>query len=85
MEQEKEALELLIRARDLSPDHPTAYTHLGKIYLKLKDFKSAKESFQTAIQINPFNPEVHLGLAEAYEALGDKDRWLERKGESPRN
>ena len=62
----------MIRARDLSPDHPTAYTYLGKIYLKHKDFKAAKEAFQTSIQINPFNPEVHLGLAEAYEMLGEK-------------
>ena len=72
IEREKEALELLVRARDLSPDHPTAYTSLGKIFLRKKDFKSAMESFQTSIQINPFNPEVHLGLAEAYEMLGDK-------------
>ena len=79
LDQEKEALELLIRARDLSPDHPTAYTYLGKIYLKHKDFKSAMESFQTAIQINPFNPEVHLGLAEAYEMLGDKERGLKER------
>ena len=75
----KDALEFLIRARDLSPDHPTAYTHLGKIFLKQKDYPSAMESLQTAIQINPFNPEVHLGLAEAYEALGDKDRGLKER------
>ena len=74
LDQEKEAQELLIRARDLSPDHPTVYTTLGKIYLKQKDLKSAMESFQTVIQINPFNPEAHLGLAEAYEILGEKER-----------
>jgi tetratricopeptide (TPR) repeat protein len=79
MEREKEALELLVRARDLSPDHPTAYAHLGKVFLKQNDFKSAMESFQTSIQINPFNPEVHLGLAEAYETLGDKDRGLKER------
>jgi tetratricopeptide (TPR) repeat protein len=74
LNQEKEAQELLIRARDLSPDHPTVYTTLGKIYLKHKDLESAMESFQTVIQINPFNPEAHLGLAEAYEILGEKER-----------
>jgi tetratricopeptide (TPR) repeat protein len=74
LDQEKEARELLIRARDLSPDHPTVYTYLGKIYLKQKDLKSAMESFQTVIQINPFNLEAHLGLAEAYEMLGEKER-----------
>jgi len=79
MEREKDALELLVKARDLSPDHPTAYTNLGKIYLKHKDFKSALESFQAAIQINPFNPEVHLGLAEAYEMVGDKADGLKER------
>lgn len=72
LDREKEALEFLARARDLSPDHPTAYAYLGKIYLRQKEFKSAMESFQDSIQINPFNPEVHLGLAEAEESLGDK-------------
>ncbi len=72
MDREKEALELVVRARDLSPDHPTAYAYLGKIYLKQKNFKPAMESFQDSIQVNPFNREVHLGLAEAYESLGDK-------------
>jgi tetratricopeptide (TPR) repeat protein len=74
LDQEREAKELLIRARDLSPDHPTVYTYLGKIYLKQKDLESAMESFQTVIQINPFNPEAHLGLAEVYEILGEKER-----------
>jgi tetratricopeptide (TPR) repeat protein len=72
MDRKKEAVELLIRARDFSPDHPTAYAYLGKIYLKQKELKSALESFEDSIQINPFNPDVHLGLAEAYETLGDK-------------
>jgi tetratricopeptide (TPR) repeat protein len=71
MDRDQEALELLIRSRDLSPDHPTAYANLGKIYLKQKDLKSATESFQAVIEINPFNPDVHLGLAEVYEISGD--------------
>jgi tetratricopeptide (TPR) repeat protein len=76
---EKEALELLVRARDLSPDHPTAYSYLGKIFLSQKDYKSAMESFQSSIQINPFNPEIHLGLAEADEMLGNKANGLKER------
>jgi tetratricopeptide (TPR) repeat protein len=72
MDREEEALELLIRSRDLSPDHPTAYANLGKIYLKHKDLKSAMESFQAVVEINPYNPEAHLGLAETYEISGDR-------------
>jgi cytochrome c-type biogenesis protein CcmH/NrfG len=57
----------------------TAYTNLGKIFLKHKEFKSAMESFQAAIQLNPFNPEVHLGLAEAYEMVGEKVAGLKER------
>ena len=69
---EKEALDVLKRVLEISPDHPTPYNQLGQIYLKRKDFGRARETFEDSIQINPFNPEAHLGLAIAYEMLGDK-------------
>jgi len=72
IDKDQEALPLLNRAREISPDHPTPYTNMGKTYLKLKDFKKAREAFLESIQINPFNPEVHQGLAEAYEKLGEQ-------------
>jgi tetratricopeptide (TPR) repeat protein len=68
----QEALDLLKRSKDISPDHPTPYTNMGQIYLKLKDFTKAKAAFEESIQINPFNPEVHRDLAIVYETLGDK-------------
>jgi cytochrome c-type biogenesis protein CcmH/NrfG len=37
----------------------------------LKDFKRARGAFEESLQINPFDPEVHLGLAQACEMLGD--------------
>ncbi len=76
---DEETLEFLNRAKEISPDHPTTYANLGKTYLKLKDFKRAKEAFQESVQINPFNPEVHQGLAEAYEALGEKGDSLKER------
>ena len=75
----EEALELLKRGREISPDHPTIYTYLGQTYLKLKDFKETKEAFQTSIQLNPFNPEVHEGLASVYEMMGDSSAALKEK------
>ncbi|MGD9179843.1 MAG: tetratricopeptide repeat protein [Desulfobacterales bacterium] len=68
---DEEALDMLKRTRDLAPDHPTPHTQLGQVYFKLKDFKKAKEAFEEAIQINPFNPDVHVGLADACSMLGD--------------
>ena len=75
----EEALDVLKRVKEISPDHPTSYTQLGQVYLKLKDFKGAREAFKESIQINPFNPDVHLGLADAFEMLGDKSGALKEK------
>jgi Flp pilus assembly protein TadD len=69
---DEEALDILNRVKKISPDHPTPYTQMGQIYMKLKDFKKAREAFEDSIQINPFNPEAHLGLANACEMLGDQ-------------
>jgi tetratricopeptide (TPR) repeat protein len=68
----EDALDILNRMKEISPDHPTPYTKLGQVYLKMKDVKRAKEAFENSIQINPFNPEVHLGMANAYEMLEDR-------------
>ncbi|MFB0508695.1 MAG: tetratricopeptide repeat protein [Thermodesulfobacteriota bacterium] len=68
---DEEALDMLKRSLTLAPDHPTAYTLLGQVYLKMKDFTQAKEAFEESIQINPFNPEIHVGLANVYAMLGD--------------
>jgi tetratricopeptide (TPR) repeat protein len=76
---DEEALEILKRAKGLSPDHPSIYTDLGKIYLRFKDFKRAEEAFQASIQINPFDPEIHFGLATALEMLGDKAAGLQER------
>jgi tetratricopeptide (TPR) repeat protein len=76
---DEEALDILKRVKEISPDHPTAYTQLGQIYLKLKDFKRAREAFEDSIQINPFNPEVHQGLAAVYEMLGNSSAALKER------
>jgi cytochrome c-type biogenesis protein CcmH/NrfG len=52
---------------------------MGKIYLKSKDYKEAEEAFQVSIQINPFNPEVHFGLATALEMLGNRAASLKER------
>jgi tetratricopeptide (TPR) repeat protein len=68
---DQDALNILKRILELAPNHPTPYTQLGQIYLKRNDFELAKAAFEESIQINPFNPEVHVGLAQAYARLGD--------------
>lgn len=83
LDRDREALPLLNRVREISPDHPTAYSNLGRSYLKLRDYKKAEEAFRESIQINPFNPEVHQGLAEAYGGLGEQ-RLAARERETAR-
>jgi len=74
-----EALNLLKRILALAPDHPTPYVRLGQIYLKRKEFKEAKSAFEESVQINPFNPEVHVGLANTYAMLGDSVGYEKEK------
>ena len=71
LDRDEEGLEILERILTLAPDHPSAYTQLGWVHLKQNDFIGAKRAFVESIQINPFNPEVHIGLANAYAILGD--------------
>ena len=84
MGRDQEALELLQRAKEIAPDHPTLYNQMGEIYLRLRNYGKAREVLEASIQINPFNPEVHRNLAEAYEMLGDgssavKEREIAKK------
>ncbi len=79
MNRDPEALEILREAQKMAPDHPTVFSQLGRIYLKRKDWKEAKEALWESIQINPFNPEVHRDLAEAYEGLGDRPKALRER------
>jgi cytochrome c-type biogenesis protein CcmH/NrfG len=49
-----------------------------------KDFERAKGAFEESIQINPFNPDIHMGMANAYAMLGDtagsaKERGIAQK------
>ena len=76
---EEEALRILKRVQELSPDNPTSYTQLGEIYLKKKDFQEARRAFEESIQINPFDPEIHQGLGQAYEMLGDPSGAVKEK------
>jgi tetratricopeptide (TPR) repeat protein len=71
LNRDEEALQILKRALAVAPDHPTPYTQLGRVCLKMKDFEQARKAFEESIQISPFNPEIHVGLAEAYAMLGD--------------
>jgi Tfp pilus assembly protein PilF len=69
----------LTRAKKLAPDHPNTYASLGKIYIKRKDTKKAQEALEDAIQISPFNADIHKDLAAVYEMLGRSESALRER------
>jgi Tfp pilus assembly protein PilF len=69
----QEALPHLKRAQELDPDSVGTYVQLGRLRQANKEFAAAKADLEEALQINPFNPEIHRLLAEVYGALGEQE------------
>jgi Flp pilus assembly protein TadD len=53
------------------PDHAGLHVQKGRLHLKAKQWEKARESFLLANRVDPFDPEIHAGLAKAAEGLGD--------------
>jgi Flp pilus assembly protein TadD len=68
---EAEAEQALAEALDSHPDYPALHIGLGRLYVRKKAWDPAREHFLLANRIDPFDPEIHAGLALAYEGLGD--------------
>ena len=61
------------RKSDEPEFHETAANDIdvGKYYLERKDWKAAQSRFQSAMILDPENPDVFWGLAESARHLGD--------------
>jgi tetratricopeptide (TPR) repeat protein len=60
--------------RDAVRGHPHAaslQTSLGRLRVRRGDWAGAREAFLVANRIDPFDPEIHVGLAAAAEGMGD--------------
>jgi tetratricopeptide (TPR) repeat protein len=55
------------------PDHVLLHLYAGQAHLARGETVEAAAYFERAIELNPFDPDVHSGLATAYEALGKTD------------
>ncbi len=53
------------------PGSASTNVHLGRIHLRAKRFEAAKRAYLDALAVNPFDPEVHVALYAAGEALND--------------
>jgi Flp pilus assembly protein TadD len=47
---------------------------LGRLYVALQDYTQARAALLEAAQINPFDPTIHMYLAESYRQLGQSDK-----------
>jgi tetratricopeptide (TPR) repeat protein len=63
----------LIEAARHAPHHAAVQVNLGRIHVRRKEWRQAREAFQLANRTDPFDPEIHAGLALAHEGLGEKD------------
>lgn len=68
------AAELAAPLVDLDPTDAGPATTLGAAHLRAGRPGPAAEAFERALRIQPFDPTVRCGLAQAYRALGDVGR-----------
>ncbi len=67
-----EAEKVLKGSLTVHPSSPTTHVHLGRIYLRRKDWTSARQAYLNALGSDPFDEEIHFALYRAHEALGEK-------------
>ncbi len=62
------------------PDFHTTLVNLGELYLETGRLANAREYFERAVKINPFNPFVHLRLIRIYSSLNlEEEKNLQEK------
>jgi tetratricopeptide (TPR) repeat protein len=71
---DSEAEAALVEAARSHPHYAALHVNLGRIKLKRQDWSGAREAFLLANRVDPFDPEIHAGLAAAAEATGDADQ-----------
>lgn len=59
------------RLRQLEPQRPFHFYDLAQGALEKRDFAAARDLFRRELERNPFNHQIHFGLASAYLGLGD--------------
>lgn len=65
------AITALHRVIALSPRMPEAYVNMGYALLGLKKYSAARDFFQTAIDLRPYQGNAYWGLAAAAEGMND--------------
>ncbi len=71
LERFEEAAKVLEGSLALHPGSVSTNVHLGRIYLRGRRWQAAKDAYLEALSVNPFDPEIAVGLSAAAAALGD--------------
>jgi Tfp pilus assembly protein PilF len=56
-----------------NPGHVDSYLGLGKSLLALEKYADVIVEMKKVIQLDPSNPQPHLHLTQAYQAVGDRE------------
>jgi lipoprotein NlpI len=56
------SLEYLLMALDIDPSNSRIYAQLGKAFLKMGEISKAKEFFQAALELDPYNQDAKRAL-----------------------
>jgi Flp pilus assembly protein TadD len=56
-----------------NPDYPALHVHLARLLARREDWEHMREHLLLANRRDPFDPEIHAGLARALAALGDRE------------
>ena len=68
---QQERIELVVRALEIAPDHPTANSYMGWIYiLSRNDPRQGLEYYRKALELAPYEPEVLRGFSVVLLHLG---------------
>jgi tetratricopeptide (TPR) repeat protein len=62
---------VLAEAIGWNPDYAALHVHLARLLVKRQEFGPARDHLLVANRHDPFDPEIHAGLARALGALGD--------------
>jgi tetratricopeptide (TPR) repeat protein len=72
--QNDDAIENLVKAREISPQDSRVYESLGKAYLRLNKFAEAKEELEQAVALAPDSAAAHYMLGQVYRKTGATER-----------
>jgi tetratricopeptide (TPR) repeat protein len=70
----KLAMEQFVEETRISPESPLPWIELSRLQLDHGNTREALKAAQKSVRLAPGNPQAHLTLAQALEAVGEKER-----------